>query len=139
MTGLPRSPRPCAGEQPCPWRRDAPPGQFPPERYEALAATSRRPDAHGEADAPLGAPMFACHKSPAGRERVCAGWLAVEGWGHLGVRVAVLTGQLDACALRPGAGWPALLGSYAELAQVNGADYPVPDTREVDSRVDTER
>jgi Family of unknown function (DUF6283) len=115
----PRMPRPCGGEQPCPWRRDAPPGQFPPERYEALRATSRRPDGHGAADAPLGSPMFACHSTREGADRACAGWLAVEGWGHLGVRVAVLTGALPQCALVPGPDWPPLYGSYDELAAAN--------------------
>lgn len=119
-TGLPRMLRPCGGPQPCPWRLDAPPGQFPAERYACLASTSRRPDGHGEADAPLGSPMFACHTSPDGRERACAGWLAVEGWGHLGVRFAVLTGALPQCALAPGPDWPPLHASYAELAEING-------------------
>lgn len=104
-----------------PWRKDAPPGQFPPERYQALRATSRRPDGHGATDAPVGSPMFACHATHEGADRACAGWLAVEGWGHLGVRVAVLTGDLPECALRPGVDWPELYPSYADLAAVNGA------------------
>ena len=61
---LPRMSRPCGGPQPCPWRKDAPPGQFPPERYQALRATSRRPDEHGETDAegeqPDGEPCDEC-------------------------------------------------------------------------------
>lgn len=120
MTGLPRMLRPCGGDEPCPWRRDAPPGQFPAARWEALRATSRRPDEHGMTDAPLGSPMFACHATREGAERACAGWLAVAGWGHVGVRLAVVTGALPQCALTPGPGWPPLYSSYAELAEING-------------------
>jgi hypothetical protein len=125
---LPRMSRPCGGPQPCPWRRDAPPGQFPPERWQALRATSRRPDGHGSADAPLGFPMFACHATHEGADRVCAGWLAVEGWGHLGIRLAVLTGALPESALAPGVDWPPLHGSYEELAAVNGAPHALTDS-----------
>ncbi|MFE0777026.1 DUF6283 family protein [Streptomyces sp. NPDC058861] len=34
-------PRPCAGEKGCPWRRDAPAGQFPPTVFEHSAAGNR--------------------------------------------------------------------------------------------------
>lgn len=116
MSGLPHAARPCPE---CPWRRDAQPGKFPPERYEALACTSRRPDAHGHTDAPLGSPMFACHMTPDGREHACAGWLAIEGRNHIGVRIAVVTGALDPSVLTPGPGWPALYDTYADLAAAN--------------------
>jgi hypothetical protein len=64
--------------------------------------------------------MFACHSTREGADRVCAGWLAVAGWGHLGVRVAVLRGALPQCALKPGPDWAPLYESYEELAAVNG-------------------
>jgi hypothetical protein len=68
--------------------------------------------------------MFACHKSPEGREYACAGWLAAVGHHHLGVRLAVITGRLDAAALEPGADWPALFESFGEMAatQAGGED-----------------
>lgn len=110
--------RPCPE---CPWKRDSEPGKFPPERYQALRCTSRRPDARGGTEAQLGDPLFACHMTHEGHEHACAGWLAVEGWGHLAVRIAVLSGAVPQCQLRPGPGWPALYGSYAELAAANGA------------------
>jgi uncharacterized protein DUF6283 len=110
---LPRVHRPC---DECPFRRDALPGRFPACRYEALTATAGTPG-H---EAPFDAPMFACHKTPDGQERACAGWLAVAGFAHLGVRLAVLTGRLDPAALAPGQGWPELYGSYQEVAAVNG-------------------
>ena len=106
--------RPCI---PCPWRRDSDHGEFPPERYEALRATA------GSAGAEVGltAPIFACHLSTEGHDRACAGWLAICGYEHLGVRLAVATGTLPAEALNPGDGWPELFESYDELAARNGA------------------
>lgn len=116
---LPHAARPC-GE--CPWRRDAEPGKFPAERYAALRRTSRRPDEHGHTDAQLGDPLFACHMTQEGSDRACAGWLAVEGWGHVMIRLAAATGRLPSCALAPQPGWPPLYGSYAELAAANGLE-----------------
>lgn len=108
-TPLPRRTQPCAE---CPWRTDTPPGKFPIERYEALAGTS---GSRG-AEAPLGAPMFACHKSGEGKERACAGWLASVGYEHLGVRLAVVTGALPAEALTPDPDWPELFDTYEQMA-----------------------
>lgn len=109
MTALPRAKRPC-GE--CPWRRDVLPGKFPACRYDALRNTSGTP---GD-EAGLHAPMFACHLSQDGRERACAGWLAVAGVEHIGVRLAVAMDRLDPAALAPGDGWPPLWDNYAEMA-----------------------
>jgi hypothetical protein len=110
---LPRRRYPCAE---CPFRRDTASGMFPACRYEALRETA------GErgAEAALNAPLFACHKSPEGREEACAGWLAVCGIEHLGVRLAVLTGRLEPEHLRPADGWPELFASYAEMAAAQG-------------------
>lgn len=70
-----------------------------------------------------GAPLVACHKSPAGRDVICAGWLSVEGHNHLGVQLLVIAGQILAVALRPGPGWPALVASLAEMV----ARHPATD------------
>lgn len=113
MTEVRRALRPCAN---CPWRRDAAPGEFPASRYEALTATSGSPGN----EVPIGAPLFACHKTAEGKEIACAGWLAAVGRYHLGMRVAVLDGRLDPAAFDPGPDWPELYGSYAEMATVNG-------------------
>lgn len=111
MTGdlFPRVHRPC---DECPWRVDAEPGRFPSCRYDALRDTTVQR---------LGAPIFACHKSPEGGERACAGWLAVEGHRHISVRLACAAGRLDPAALEPGDGWPVLYASYDELAAANAA------------------
>jgi hypothetical protein len=110
---LPRRRFPCAE---CPFRRDTKPGRFPACRYDALRETVGEPGR----EQPPGAPMFACHKSPEGREEACAGWLAVCGIEHLGVRMAVLTSRLEPEDLRPGEGWPELFASYEEMAAVQG-------------------
>ncbi|WP_235204510.1 DUF6283 family protein [Nocardia otitidiscaviarum] len=114
---LPHQKRPCAE---CPWRVDAEPGRFGPERYESLACTAgtRGNEAH------LGAPMFACHKTVEGRDKACAGWLAVAGANHLGVRLAVAMNRLDPKALEPGVDWPVLYSSFEEMAAFNGLEVP---------------
>lgn len=111
---MPHRRHPCVE---CPWRRDTPPGQFPACRYEQLANTSGRPGA----EAGLRAPLFACHKTAPGGEQACAGWLAVAGRDHLGVRLAVAHGRLPAEALDPAPGWPQLFGSYDEMAATQAA------------------
>lgn len=105
--------RPCTN---CPWRRDSSAGEFPAERYEALRTTAGSPGR----EAGLGAPIFACHKSEPGRDRACAGWLAVAGIDHLGIRLAVTLGRLPAAMLKPGSDWPDLFSSYDEMAERNG-------------------
>lgn len=105
--------RPCIE---CPWRVDVAPGQFPPERYEALRGTTGEPGR----EAPLGAPLFACHKAPEGGEFVCAGWLAAVGLENLTARLLAVQGRLTGVGFHPGDDWPELHGSYAELLAVHG-------------------
>jgi hypothetical protein len=106
--------RPCTE---CPWRVDVAPGQFPAERYEDLRATTGTPGS----EAPLGAPMFACHKSPDGREFVCAGWLAAVGIESLTARFAAIQGVIDPAGFKPGDDWPELHPSYAALLAVHAS------------------
>ena len=110
---VPRRRYPCTE---CPFRRDTEPGMFPACRYDALRETAGEPGR----EAPIGAPMFACHKSPEGREEACAGWLAVSGIEHLGVRMAVITGRLEPENLQPGHDWPSLFSTYEEMAATQG-------------------
>jgi len=118
VSALPHIARPCPE---CPWRRDAEPGKFSQERYRALQATSDQSGLH--------APMFACHMTQEGREQACAGWLAIAGEQHLGVRLAVINHRLDPTALRPRAGWPALHQSYEALVAHQGYEEEVRDDR----------
>ena len=107
--------RPC---DECPWRLDVPRGAYP---VIAGALHGQAPVAQGHA--PLGAPLVACHKSPAGHDVICAGWLAVEGHNHLGVRLLVIAGQILAVALRPG---PGLAGAPREPRGDGARVIPLP-------------
>jgi hypothetical protein len=62
----------------CPWRRDVPTGKFKPQRFRDLAETAY--DMAGK--------IFACHKSPEGREFVCAGYLLQASAHNLTLRMA---------------------------------------------------
>lgn len=68
----------------CPWRRDAPVGLFPPERFQKLRSTVPPPGEDGLL------PIFACHKSPAGEEQACVGYLLVVGYANIAVRLAAV-------------------------------------------------
>lgn len=114
---LPHAGKPCAN---CPFRKDSPAGEFDTERFDTLRATSRDPRT-GQ-DALPGSPIFACHKSVDGREIACAGWLAVEGYGNLTVRLALAYGELDPAALQPAPDGPELHASYNEVAVKNGCE-----------------
>lgn len=115
---LPRMKRPC---DECPWRLDVASGSFERERWDALRCTSHN-ERSGSAN--LGSPMFACHKTPETQERACAGWLAVEGASHVGVRLAVIDRRMPSDALVPGDGWPSLHESFASAAATDlGEEY----------------
>lgn len=102
----------------CPWRRDTPPGAFPAHRYDQLRSTAGTPGN----EAPIGAPLFACHKSAPGADDACAGWLAAVGGEHLGVRLAIITGALPASTLSPGENWPELFDNFDDMAQAQAFD-----------------
>lgn len=112
----PCDPSPTSGA--CPFRRDADPGEFSAERFEILAATAGGPGR----EAPFGAPLFACHHTADGAEVACAGWLAVCGQSHLGVRLALATGQLNPDGIGPKPGWPDLFDDYDEMAAAQTRD-----------------
>lgn len=113
---LPRRKRPC-GE--CPYRRDVEPGMFSAERFEDLRETAIDIAPETVEDI-FSQPMFACHMTDEGKEVACAGWLAVSGENHIGVRVAVSQGRLPEEALRPQPGWPSLFADYDEMAERQG-------------------
>jgi len=89
----------------CPWRRDVEPGRFTAERFRALAHTAYDMSMH----------IFACHKSPEGREFACAGFLLRSSAHNMSVRLAR---QNFEDVISP---WP-LYTSYRELAVANGVD-----------------
>lgn len=99
----------------CPFRVDTPPGQFPAERYEALRSTVGERGREVSWDAPV----FGCHKSAEGKEIACRGWLAVCGYEHIGIRIAVATGALEPEAIELPAE-PELFETYDEMAEAQG-------------------
>lgn len=101
MSNLPHCKRTCAE---CPWRRDVKPGRFPPERFRQLAGTAYD----------MAVRVFACHKSPEGKEFACAG--AIKRTGHsLTLRMA----KIDPDEIR--ADGP-LFEDFREMAVANGVD-----------------
>jgi hypothetical protein len=78
--------KPCSD---CPWRKDVPAGNFPPERFVALAHTAYD----------MSMAQFACHKSREGREFACAGFLLAGAAHNLGVRLGLRAGMVDLAAV----------------------------------------
>lgn len=111
MTHVDHRAWPCAG---CPWRTDTDLSAFSLTDVSKLARTNGSP---GD-EASLTTPTMACHQDQLGTRharRLCAGWLAVVGRDHLGVRFAVLTGRLPEQVLDPGTGWPQLYNSLTDM------------------------
>lgn len=107
-------PRPCSGEKVCPWRRDAPLGQFPPEVYVHSAPGNRLTGPSG---------WFGCHSSTAARLLLCAGWLLAGADGNAEVLALMDSGDLARPELPAGV---ELYDSYAEMAAANGVDPDLP-------------
>jgi hypothetical protein len=104
--------KPCES---CPWRKDRDAGDIPDlslEMAESLAATC--PDERGMGP-DFDAKWFACHLSREGSEMPCAGWLAMVGHAHPGVRIAIFEKRLDVEALHPSEDGPELHESYGEV------------------------
>lgn len=96
--------RPCTK---CPWLTSTDLTEFSDEDMDMLRQANGRPGA----EAPVGAPIVACHRDQPGTAhamRWCAGFLAVVGEQHLGVRLALAFGALPPQAVRPPARWPQL-------------------------------
>lgn len=96
--------KPCSN---CPWRRDVPPGKFPPERFAQLANTVEQGFM----------PYFACHNSKEVNPVVCAGYLLGEGTNNFTVRVAVIQGRLDLSEISSDV---PMFDKYSEMAAANG-------------------
>jgi hypothetical protein len=91
----------------CPWRLDAPIGNFPSAAFVHSAHTAY--DLAGE--------TFACHTQGADRPATCAGFLASQGAHNMAVRLSVITGRLDLSRLRVRV---PLYQSYRDMAVANG-------------------
>jgi GNAT superfamily N-acetyltransferase len=112
--GVAAQPRPCSGEKVCPWRRDAPVGQFPPEVYVHSAPGNRTGGPSGR---------FGCHSSTAARPLLCAGWLLAGADGNAEVLSMMDAGVLARPELPDGV---EVYDSYAEMAAANGVDPGLP-------------
>ncbi|MCZ1011921.1 DUF6283 family protein [Streptomyces lydicus] len=111
---VPTAPRrPCGGTEPCPWRRDAPSGQFPATAFELSAPTSQ----------PGSTRRFGCHSSTPARPQVCAGWLLRGADGNERVQNLLASGRIVSPELPDGV---ELYDSYAEMAIANGVDPAHP-------------
>jgi hypothetical protein len=102
--------RPCDN---CPWRKDAEPGEFQVERYRNLARSAYD----------LSNVLFACHKTPEGKEAVCTGFLLRGAQHNLAVRFALMRGEIDPETISCDA---ELYGDYRAMAEANGVDPEDP-------------
>lgn len=96
--------RPCAD---CPWLQHTDLTVFSDGDFAKLAASN---GIRGSEAAPS-APLMSCHRDQPGTNRalrLCAGWLAVVGADHLGVRMALISGRLPTDVTAPKADWPPL-------------------------------
>lgn len=102
--------RPCAN---CPWRRDVAPGEFPPERFAALARSAED----------MSQVIFTCHKSAEQEPIACAGFLTQGAAHNMSVRLAMMFNELD---YRDRSGGCDLHPNYRAMAVANGvaADDP---------------
>ncbi len=80
----------------CPWRRTSTVGGadipgFDLAKMQNLACTVGEGDAFRV--------VMACHYSPEGDEYPCIGYVAVEGWSNLAVRLGVIQGRIPEGAL----------------------------------------
>lgn len=95
---------PCAE---CPWRRDAPRGEFPAEAYRHSANTAYDMSTH----------VFSCHMSGPGKPATCAGFLMRGAEHNLSVRMKRgMSDLLDVSSSVP------LYDDYREMAEANGVD-----------------
>ena len=80
----------------CPWRKSSTVGgsdipNFNLDKMRNLACTV------GDGDAFR--PVMACHYSPDGEEYACVGYLAIEGYSNINVRLMAARGDLDLRAI----------------------------------------
>lgn len=98
----------------CPWRAGADLSSFSDGDMSRLVRANGAVGVEAARDAPA----VACHLDQPDTShpmRLCAGWLAVVGRHHLGIRMAVLAGRLPEEALAAGEGWPSLYESLDDL------------------------
>lgn len=105
----------------CPWRRSSTEGGFDIpgfdiEKMRGLSSTVGEGDDFRV--------IFACHGSACGEETPCIGYIAVEGYSNLAVRIMAARGRIDLAAIwaacEPLDLWP----SFAEMLAAYEAAQP---------------
>lgn len=76
----------------CPWRRSSTVGGFDIPGFK-IDKMRRLVNTVGDEDAFR--PIMACHYSEEGCDRHCIGYVAVEGYSNLAVRLAAIEGKID--------------------------------------------
>ena len=98
----------------CPWRKTSTVGgadipNFDIDLMRGLSNTVGRGDAFR--------PIMACHGSARGAEEPCIGYVAVEGWSNLSVRMAAIHGRVDIKAIDETCADLELWPSFAEMLE----------------------
>jgi hypothetical protein len=104
----------------CPWRRSSTVGgadipNFDLEKMRGLANTVPSADDPGDGFRTI----MACHGSACGAETACAGYVHVEGYTNLNVRMLALHGKIDIRAIDAACADLDLYDSFDEML----ADY----------------
>lgn len=100
---------PCAT---CPWRKSSTAGGFDIPGFDIdLMRGLRSTVGPGDAFRTI----MACHGSACGAETPCAGYVAVEGYSNLAVRVAAIEGRIDLPAVWAACDPLDLWGSFDEM------------------------
>jgi len=76
----------------CPWRKSSTVGGADIPGFD-IRLMRRLSNTVGDGDAFR--PIFACHYSAPGEEGPCIGYVAVEGWSNLSIRVMSMQGRID--------------------------------------------
>lgn len=104
----------------CPWRRSSTVGGFDIPGFDLDKMRGLR-NTVGEGDAFR--PIMACHYSPCGEETACVGYVAVEGYSNLAIRVADIQGRLDLAAIWAACDeldlWPSFVEMLAAYEEAN--------------------
>jgi hypothetical protein len=101
----------------CPWRKDAPQGYWHPDHFTDIHQQCRGDGYH----------VMLCHKSKPnegqgrGQRIPCAGWIAVEGFDAVGVRMLSAMGMLPYVNTKG----IEMFDSMEAMLRANGVDVPL--------------
>jgi len=98
----------------CPWRKSSTVGGADIPRFD-IALMRRLTSTVGRGDAFRR--IMACHGSACGGETPCIGYVHVEGYTNLGVRLMVMRGELDIEAIDRACAGLDLWDSFDEMLQ----------------------